>query len=64
MQKPIAKEWMELGNFYRRIGRRIRAPKGIGRPTESTNLVPWGSKRLNHQLKSIHRLDLGLPAHM
>ena len=36
----------------------------IGRPTESTNLDPWDSQRLNHQPKSIHRLDLGFPALM
>jgi hypothetical protein len=46
----------------------FRPPKGIGtpwgRPTESTNLDPWGSQRWNHQVKNIHRLDLGLPAHM
>ena len=35
-----------------------------GRPTESTNLDPWGFQRLNHQPKNIHRLDLGLPTHM
>jgi hypothetical protein len=32
-----------------------------GRPRESNNLDPWGSQRLNHQPKNIHRLDLGLP---
>ena len=31
------------------------------RPTESTNLEPWGSQILNHQPQNIHRLDLGLP---
>ena len=31
-----------------------------GRPIESINLDPWGSQRLNHQPKNIHRLDLGL----
>ena len=35
-----------------------------GRLTESTNLYPWGPQSLNHQPKNIHRLDLGLPAHM
>jgi hypothetical protein len=29
MQKPIAKHWMELGDSYRRIGRRILASKEI-----------------------------------
>lgn len=32
-----------------------------GRPVESTNLVPEGSQRLNHQLKNMEGLDLGLP---
>jgi hypothetical protein len=35
-----------------------------GRPTEPTNLVPWGSESLNHQPKSIHKLGLGLPSQM
>lgn len=35
-----------------------------GRPTESTNLDPWGSQIVNHHPKNIHGLDLGLPAHM
>jgi hypothetical protein len=35
-----------------------------GRPTESTNLDPSGSQSLNHKLKNIHGLDLGLPAYM
>jgi hypothetical protein len=34
------------------------------RRAESTNMGHWGSCRLNHQPKSIHRLDLGLHAHM
>jgi hypothetical protein len=34
----------------------------IRRPTESTNLGLW-VPRLNHQSKSIHRLDLG-PLHI
>jgi hypothetical protein len=36
MQTP--KQWIELGDTYGRIGRRIAAPKGIGTPTELTNL--------------------------
>jgi hypothetical protein len=35
-----------------------------GRPTKPTNLDPWVSQSLNHQPKKIHRLDLGLGAHM
>jgi hypothetical protein len=38
---------MKLGDSYRRIGRRISGPEGdrnfTGRPTETTNLDPWGS---------------------
>ena len=59
---------MEVRDSYGRVGGRIEGPEGdrnsTGRPTESTNLDPWGSQRLNHQPKNIHRLDLGLPAHM
>ena len=54
---------MELGDSYVRTGDRIVGPKGdrnsTRRPTESTNLDPWGSKRQNYQPKSLHRLDLG-----
>jgi hypothetical protein len=46
LQTATAKQWMELGNFYGRIGGRISAPKGdrksTGKQTESTNLAPWG----------------------
>jgi hypothetical protein len=34
-----------------------------GRPTESTNLDPWGSHCLNHQAKNRQSLDLCLPAY-
>jgi hypothetical protein len=30
MQRPTAKQWMELRDSYGRIRRRIVAPKGIG----------------------------------
>ena len=59
---------MELGHSYRRIGGTIvdmeRDKIVTGKPTESTNLNPWGSQSLNHQPKNIHGLDLGLPTHM
>jgi hypothetical protein len=59
---------MERGNSYGRMEGRIAGSKGdrnsTGRPTVSTNLDPWGSQSLNHQLKSIHEQDLGLSAHM
>ena len=51
---------MDHGDSYGRIGVRIIAPKRIGTPqegtTESTNLDPWGSQRLNYQSKNTHRL--------
>jgi hypothetical protein len=61
MRKPTAKQWLELGHSYGGFGKKIVGPKGdrdsTGRPTESTNLDPWGTQRLNQQLKSIHRLE-------
>jgi hypothetical protein len=40
--------WIETEDSYRRNGGRIVGPEGnrnsIGRPTESTNLDPWGSE--------------------
>jgi hypothetical protein len=65
---PTAKQWMELGDSYRRIGRRIAGFLGdrgfTGRPRESTDFDSWGSQRLNYQPKNIHRLDLGPSAPM
>jgi len=67
MQKPSAKHWMELGDSYRRVQGTIVGPKGdrniTGSQTESTNLDPWNSQRLNHQLTSLHGLDVG-PLHI
>jgi len=34
MQRPIAKQWMELGESYKRIGERIVVLKRIGAPQE------------------------------
>jgi hypothetical protein len=45
----------------RRIGGPERDRNFTRRPTESTNLDPWGTQTLKNQPKSIHRLDLGLP---
>jgi hypothetical protein len=45
----------------------FQAPERIGTPQEdqqSTKLDHWSSQKLNYQHKSIHRLSLGLPAHM
>ena len=37
---------MELGESHRRVGKKIEGPEEdrdfIGKPTESTNLDPWG----------------------
>jgi hypothetical protein len=67
MQIPTAKQWMELGHLYGRVGERIESPKGVrnstGRPTELTNLDPWISQKLNHKQKNIQRLDL-VPSHI
>jgi hypothetical protein len=56
-------QWTELGDSYGRVGGRIAGPKGdwnsTRRPAESTNLDPWQSQSLNHQPKSIHKLDIG-----
>jgi hypothetical protein len=57
---------MELEDSDGRTGGSIMGPKedrkSTGKPTESTNMDPWGCQRLNHQPKNIHRLDLGFPA--
>jgi hypothetical protein len=46
MQRPTAKHWMQLRDFYGRFRERIDSPEGdrnsTRRPTESTNLDPWG----------------------
>ena len=43
---PQPRDWTELRESYRRVGRRIEGPKrdgnSTGRPTESTNLDRWG----------------------
>jgi hypothetical protein len=68
MQTPTAKQWMELGDSNGKIEGRIAGLYGdrnsTGRQTESTNLDPWGSQRLNHQPKNTHRLDIDLSVHM
>jgi hypothetical protein len=59
---------MELEDSYGRIRERIAAPKVIVTSQEDQqSQLTWtliGSLRLNHQPKNIHKLDLGLPAHM
>jgi hypothetical protein len=59
---------MELEDSYGRVGGKIASSEGgrsyRGKPTESANLDLWGSQKLNHQSKSIHRLDLHLPQHI
>ena len=42
MQTSTTKQWMELGDSYRRIGGRIAAPKGIRTPQEDQqNQLTW-----------------------
>ena len=59
---------MELEESYGRVRRRIKYTEkdtdSTKRPTESTNLNPWGSHSQNHQPKNIHWLDLGIPTNM
>jgi hypothetical protein len=65
MQILTVKQLMELGDSNGRIGGRIVAEgdrNSIGRPTESTNLNPLRSQRLNQQPKIIQELDPGLPS--
>lgn len=49
-----------------RICRRVAASKGqkLHRKTSRMNLKPQCFQSLNYQPKNIHRLDLGLSAHM
>jgi len=53
IQIPTAKQCMEFWESYGRIGGRIVGPRGernsTRRPSESTNLVPWGFQSLNHR---------------
>jgi hypothetical protein len=45
MQIPKAKHWMEIRDFYERVGRlggQERNGSPTGGSTESTNLDPWG----------------------
>ena len=51
-----AKQWMELGDTYRR--RTDCGPEGV-RPTESTNLDLWVSQSMNYQPKIINSLSQG-----
>ena len=50
------------------MGEGSRDPKGVGTLQEGQQyqliLVLGDSQSLNHQSKSTHELDLGLPAHM
>ena len=58
MHIPTDKQWMELGDYWGRIGGRILGTKGdrnsTGRGTESPNLDHWDTQRLNHQPKNIY----------
>jgi hypothetical protein len=65
MQRPIAKQWMELENYYGRVGGRTEGTEGdrnsTGKPTETWTLE--GSQRLNQQPKNIFQLYVG-PLHV
>ena len=58
---------MKCEDSYGRVGERVADPgvvrNSTERPTELTNLVPWGSQRLNHQPNSIPGLDLAPNLH-
>ena len=68
IQTLTAKEWMELGDTYERIGGRIAVPErdrtATGSPKKAIHLNFWGSQNLNYKAMSIHRLDLELTNHM
>ena len=66
---PQTNSGWSLRIFMEELGEGLSASKGIGtlqkdQPTKSTNLLSWDSQSLNHQLKSIHQLDLGPLAHI
>jgi hypothetical protein len=45
MQRPIATQWIEIRESYRKVREGLRDPEGIEIPQEdqqSTNLDPWG----------------------
>jgi len=47
MQTPTAKQWMELGDSYRKIEGRIVDSEGdrnYKKTTESSYIDPWGSQ--------------------
>jgi hypothetical protein len=66
--QTVDRAWELLWKNWRKD---CKPPKGdrntTGRPTESTNMDPWGSQSLNHQPAKEHKwagLDLGIPTHM
>jgi hypothetical protein len=65
MQRTTVKHWMDLGDSYGRVRGRIEGPEGdrksTGRSTESTNLDPWGSQKLNYYPKSTQGSNLAFP---
>lgn len=68
IQTPIAKQWMELEDFYGRTGGRIMSSEGdrisVVRPREWTNKDTWDSQRWNHKQRAYTGLDLSLPAYV
>ena len=59
---------MELREAYGRVKRRIEGPKeyrdSTGRPTESTNLDPWGLLETEPPTKEHTQAGLRAPEHM
>jgi hypothetical protein len=53
---------MKLGSIVEEVGKRLKDPEGIETPQAcQQNQLTYtcgGSQRLNHQSKSIHRLNL------
>lgn len=46
-------------SLVKELGMGWNKREGSRTPTESPNLGPWGSEKLNHQPKSMLALDLG-----
>jgi hypothetical protein len=68
MQRCTAKNWMELKDFCGRVGGIIEGPKrdrnSMGRPTELTNLDPWGLSETEPTTKEHKWAEPRPPAHM
>ena len=63
----MAQQWVEVGDFYRRIGKDCRPDEdrnSIGNPTEFTNLDPWGFSKTEQPTKDHTEQVLGHPTHI